>query len=518
MESFRSFQDISVELIGSVPAPYEVSVASARTCYSGRGIVYPGEVSKDEKAVELRDRIAASTLEAGHLTTRQHAHFTFAVSGVSRQFLWSFLHAHPFYNSEQVSQRYVKVKPGNFLMPPLPEAAARVFADTVLAQTEAYEKLITALRAPISADFYERFPARRKLPERWEKSIDKRVYEVARYALGVGTTAYLYHTVSALTLLRYAKLVRHFDTPDEQRVVVDKMLACVAALDPLFEKELRDPIPLEQTPEYAYFGDVKPSDAYAREFDADMEGRCSKLISYTNGAEAVLADSVRGVLGRARSEMSDDDAMDLVLDPKRNVLLADTLNPATLGKLSQVLKHVSFTFKKKLSHTADSQDQRHRMVPASRPVLRTHYAGKADYVTPFGITQSDEAMALYERVMEKSFSAVNRLLEMGVDPQHAFYCLPNSVTIRLVSTGDLQSLQHKWKLRTCYNAQEEIFRASLEEITQVRAVFPKLAQHMRAPCYLRLRAGLKPYCPEGDRFCGIPVWKLDTSQYARKSL
>ena len=37
---------------------------------------------------------------------------------VSRQLLWSFLHAHPYYNSEQTSQRYVEVKPGTFARPP----------------------------------------------------------------------------------------------------------------------------------------------------------------------------------------------------------------------------------------------------------------------------------------------------------------------------------------------------------------------------------------------------------------
>ena len=61
-------------------------------------------------ATALRDRIARSIFEAGHHTTLQHAHFQFALSGVSRQFLWTFLHSHPFYNSEQVSQRYVEVK------------------------------------------------------------------------------------------------------------------------------------------------------------------------------------------------------------------------------------------------------------------------------------------------------------------------------------------------------------------------------------------------------------------------
>jgi len=42
----------------------------------------------------------------------------------------------------------------------------------------------------------------------------------------------------------------------------------------------------------------------------------------------------------------------------------------TLGKLPRALSHAHYTFRKRLSHTADSQDQRHRMVPGSRPLLQ----------------------------------------------------------------------------------------------------------------------------------------------------
>ncbi len=35
----------------------------------------------------------------------------------------------------------------------------------------------------------------------------------------------------------------------------------------------------------------------------------------------------------------------------------------------RTLDHAHYTFRKKLSHSADSQDQRHRMVPGSRPLL-----------------------------------------------------------------------------------------------------------------------------------------------------
>ena len=86
METVRTFRDIEVKLVGAIEKPYEVAVASARTCYSGKGIVYPNDVSSNEKLVSLRDKIASSTMDAGHLTTRQHAHFVFAISGVSRQF------------------------------------------------------------------------------------------------------------------------------------------------------------------------------------------------------------------------------------------------------------------------------------------------------------------------------------------------------------------------------------------------------------------------------------------------
>ncbi len=523
LESTRTFEQIEVKLVGAISPAYEIAVASARTCYSGKGIVYPEQVSKDEKAILLRDKIASSTLLAGHLTTRQHAHFTFALSGVSRQFIWSFLHSHPFYNSEQVSQRYVKVKPGNFVMPPLPEEHRPLFLQTVAAQSEAYEQLIGLLREPLSKDFFERFRARKAKPEAWSGSIDKRAFEVARYALGVGTTAYLYHTVSALTLLRYAKLVRAFETPLEQKIVVEQMLDCVRAIDPLFEKEIQDPIPLEDTLEHKMFQSLGGTravgaESFIQDFDQGLEGRVSKLVSYTSNAEKTLASAIRVALGIAPQSRTDAELIQLLLDPKENKQLADSLNTGTMDRLSQLLHHVHFTFHKKISHTADSQDQRHRMVMSSRPLLGLHYTGKPDFITPFGITQSAEAEAVYQGVMARSFKAINQLLDAGVSSEKAFYLLPNAFPIRMVSTGDLQAHHHKWKLRTCYNAQEEIFRASVEEISQVKALFPHLAEHLRAPCYLRLRAGAKPHCPEGDRFCGLPVWKFDISQYERKSL
>ena len=179
--------------------------------------------------------------------------------------------------------------------------------------------------------------------------------------------------------------------------------------------------------------------------------------------------------------MPDTQALDYLLDPKNNPVLADTLNVSTLDKLSQLMHHVHFTFQKKISHTADSQDQRHRMVMSSRPFLSFHYAGRPDYITPYGVTQSPEAHEVYTKSMERAFEAVNKLLDGGVPSQYAYYLLPNAFAIRMISSGDLQAYQHKWKLRACYNAQEEIFRATVRKSPRSKPSFRAWANICEPP-------------------------------------
>jgi thymidylate synthase ThyX len=108
--------------------------------------------------------------------------------------------------------------------------------------------------------------------------------------------------------------------------------------------------------------------------------------------------------------------------------------------------------------------------------------------------------------MARAWAAKNRLREMGVPAEAALYLLPNATALRFHETGSLLYLAHKWVMRTCFNAQEEIYRASMDELDQVRAVHPRLARHMGPPCVLR--AGrITPTCTEGEHFCGVPVWR-----------
>ncbi len=496
--------------------PYETAVAAARTCYSSQGLVTADDVSAGSAA--YRDRIALGIYQGGHHTTFQHPYVQFALKNVSRQFLWTFLHGHTFYNSEQVSQRYVEVRPEAFAVPPLEGKALDVYRGTIEGQIADYRALTERLIPPVRAAYQRRFPARQGDP-RAQKTIRRKALEVARYVLPVATLAYLYHTVSLLTVLRYWRLCRMPGAPLEQRIVVEQMVSALLEADPLLETVLQaeagQPLPPDVMPEWGSVGGARAR-AWAAEFDAALEGRASKLVSHKPDNQALLAQAVRGVLGQPRSALSDREAIELALSPARNPLLAGPLNLSSLSRLGRTLYHPGYTFYKKLSHSADSQNQRHRMTPASRPFSVNLLSPEPDYVIPGLVGQDPAARQGYVDSMERAWEGIERLAQLGVSAEVRAYLLPNAVSVRLVESSDLLNLRHKLAMRLCYNAQEEIWRASVDETEQVRAVNPDIGAYLLPPCGLRQLAELWPRCPEGERYCGVPVWHLGLDDYERR--
>ena len=517
-----------VALVQAFARPLDNAVATARTCYSSKGIITPAEVggdalTEDKRQIrrERRDALAKDLYAAGHHTTFQHAHFQFTLDRVSRQFVWTFLHSHPFYNSEQVSQRYVEVKPNTTIIPELGGQAQEVYEKAVARGHQDYFELREMLTPVAEAEYYKRFPARAHQPERWAGEIQKKSQEVARYALPIGTFCYLYHTVSALTLLRYHRLADELDAPAEQRQVVQAMVDAVLAHDPQFGVLLEDPIPLTETLEYEFFQhnpglkSEALSEQARKEFDASLEGRVSKLVSWKTENEALLAASVREVLGIPSSALPDTEAIALVMDPATNTYLSGSLNVTTISKLSRTMMHPSYTFRKKLSHTADSQDQRHRGTPGSRPCLNAYLGSDPDYIVPALILVDERVERRYRESMERAWESIRELRKLGVSDEMAAYLLPNAVSIRFTESADLLALRHKLAMRLCLNAQEEIWYAARDEAEQVKLVNPRIGAFFLPPCGPRLRAGVKPFCPEGKRYCGVPAWKIPLREITR---
>lgn len=485
--------------------PYDSAIAAARTCYAPR-LIGPEEVTEKQRL-----NIGAATFYGGHHTVFQHAHFEFGLENVSRQFVWSFLHAHPFYNSEQQSQRYVRQDHARAYVPPdslFFDAPARGIYEAAVARAWGYYRELTALLHPdaraILSDIWHIGPmSHAKRRDKVERQAEKRAFEVARYVLPVAAFTTMVHTLSGIVLHRLWRMQAASDAPTEGRAVIGEMVARVREVDPQFMDRF-DNAPLDELPEW----NLPPADgdAFAREFDAPLEGRTSKLLDYSARAPQVMAEAYRAVVGLTREACPDGEALDRMLNPARNPYRLQTLNIGVHAPMMRALQHATYTFAKKISHTADSQDQRHRMVPASRPLLVLSDTRQPDYVVPMLVRENPRALELYERAMADAWTAKNELLARGVPREFALYLLPNAKAVRLVETGSLLHLMHKWTMRTCFNAQEEIYQASMEEAEQVRAVHPQIARYMGPPCHLR--AGIAtPICTEGSHFCGVKVWQ-----------
>src|ERR671919_3022035 len=238
----------SITLRTAPMTPFDGAIAAARTCYSPR-VIATGEVTPSQ-----RDSIGALTFDAGHHTVYQHAHFEFGLENVSRQFVWTFLHSYPFYNSEQSSQRYVKLREPRAFVPPIEGEARSVFEAAVVRAWDRYAELSALLKDDAHAILKElRYVRPTTNPERLkqiDKDAEKRAIETARYVIPIAAFTSMVHTVSGIVLHRLLRMVNTGDAPSEAGLVVSEMVRLVREWDPhFFEKVGLAPMAAEELPE-----------------------------------------------------------------------------------------------------------------------------------------------------------------------------------------------------------------------------------------------------------------------------
>src|SRR6516225_10716906 len=240
-----------VTLRNSFAHPFDSAIAAARTCYSPR-LVGPEELTDKQRL-----NIGAGTFFSGHHTVYQHAHFEFGLENVSRQFVWSFLHAHPFYNSEQQSQRYVRLDHAQAYIPPVSlffDEACRGIYEAAIARAWAYYRELSALLVSdargILNDIWHIGPmSHAKRIQKIERSAEKRAIEIARYVLPVAAFTTMVHTLSGIVLHRLWRMCSASDTPSEARAIIGEMVSQVKAIDPQFFDRFQT-APLEELPEW----------------------------------------------------------------------------------------------------------------------------------------------------------------------------------------------------------------------------------------------------------------------------
>jgi hypothetical protein len=239
-------------------------------------------------------------------------------------------------------------------------------------------------------------------------------------------------------------------------------------------------------------------------------GARSRLVHATPEAAKVVLAAVREVTG---SEKPDAELLPAVLDPANNPAWNDTLNTWDHSPVLRSLRHVHYTFRKRLSLTAYAQDQRHRMTPGTRPQVQRLVTPEPDVHTPEIIAADPELHRIYKAAIQALWGAMGTLRRRGIPPEDLAYLLPNATHVTFHQSGDLLSFIHKWRLRLCFNAQKEIFDASLDELRQVQAVHPELTRWLGPPCTFvaaaqpaEMQDSVEACCPEGKKWCGVKVW------------
>lgn len=134
---------MQVELLYHTPDPERAVATAARLCYAPVGAAELMESLSEERI----HKVLSTILESGHLSTLEHASYTFAIDGVSRA-LTHQLVRHRLASFNQQSQRYVRFTDGLETIKPASIAendeANRLFDEMIAKTVEAYEAFLEA--------------------------------------------------------------------------------------------------------------------------------------------------------------------------------------------------------------------------------------------------------------------------------------------------------------------------------------------------------------------------------------
>ena len=132
---------MNVELLYYTPEPERAVATAARLCYAPVGAT---ELMESLDAERIR-KVLTTILERGHLSTREHASYTFAIDGVSRA-LTHQLVRHRLASFNQQSQRYVKFTEGLDTIKPASiaenEECNRLFDEMIDKTVDAYKAFL----------------------------------------------------------------------------------------------------------------------------------------------------------------------------------------------------------------------------------------------------------------------------------------------------------------------------------------------------------------------------------------
>lgn len=128
-----------VTLLSHTPNPEKTVASAAKLCYSSASLGDLMDNLTEEKASDFVQMLA----EIGHESPIEHASFTFGIEGVSRAFL-AQITRHRMASYSVQSQRYVREKAFDYVLPPEIEADDEALSEFEEAMEAAQERPTTA--------------------------------------------------------------------------------------------------------------------------------------------------------------------------------------------------------------------------------------------------------------------------------------------------------------------------------------------------------------------------------------
>ena len=209
---------MKIKILAHTPNPERVIALAGKLCYSSVGIDELNDKISDEQVEKFITKLS----DMGHMSPFQHASFTFAIEGISRNCSHQIVR-HRLASFSQQSQRYVKMK-GEYVVPPYiywHEELLLEFNHALEDADKAYNKLVEGLM-------------------RYGRT-EKEAIEDARYILPSACTTKMEVTMNVRELLHFFKQRCCKRAQWEIREVAKEMLKQCKEVSPILFKNAGAP-------------------------------------------------------------------------------------------------------------------------------------------------------------------------------------------------------------------------------------------------------------------------------------
>ncbi len=200
-----------------------------------------------------------------------------------------------------------------------------------------------------------------------------------------------------------------------------------------------------------------------------------KLIQHTAYPDKIVAIAARICYSNKAIEQIEQQ-----LSPQKVESLISMLFKS--GHLSP-FEHAQFTFLiEGISRVCSHQLVRHRIASYSQRSQRYTAENSENFVVPPSITENKDALTVYKKAVEESYSCYKRLQELGIPKEDARFVLPGGWQTTIMVSMNARELHHFFSLRLCKRAQWEIQQVAKKMLKLAKEVAPILFKKAGPSC------------------------------------